>query len=155
MLLRRLVCAIGLLLWTVNLGAQVPTATVSGRVVSADGLSLPGVTVTVTSANLLGERVLVTSENGDYIVPLLPPGDYTITFELAGFQSLSKSVALAGTQSVPLNITMSVAGLNESVQVTGSSTPFVETATVATKFRQDLMTTLPSNRTLDSRHCSS
>ena len=83
MLLRRLVCAIGLLLWTVNLGAQVPTATVSGRVVSADGLSLPGVTVTVTSANLLGERVLVTSENGDYIVPLLPPGDYTITFELA------------------------------------------------------------------------
>jgi hypothetical protein len=45
---------------------------------------------------------------------------------------------------------MSVAGLNESVQVTGSSTPFVETATVATKFRQDLMTTLPSNRTLDA-----
>jgi hypothetical protein len=85
MVLRRLVCAIGLLMWSANLGAQVPTATVSGRVASADGLSLPGVTITVTSANLLGERILVTSENGDYIVPLLPPGDYTITFESPDF----------------------------------------------------------------------
>ena len=37
-------------------------------------LALPGVTVSVTSPNLQGIRSTVTSEIGDYVVTLLPPG---------------------------------------------------------------------------------
>src|SRR5689334_24124682 len=59
--------------------AQVPTGTVSGRIVSSDGAPLPGVTVTAKSSALQGERVAVSTANGDFIVPLLPPGDYTLT----------------------------------------------------------------------------
>ena len=130
--------------------AQVPTGTISGRVVSMDDAPLPGVTVTVTSPNLQGERTVVTSANGDYVVPLLPPGDYTVVFELSGFQSLKRQVGVAGTQSVTLNETMAISGLAEAITVVGGSAPFVETATVAAKFRQELMATLPSNRTLDA-----
>jgi hypothetical protein len=36
-----------------------------------------GVTVSVASPNLQGIASFVTSENGDYIVGLLPPGVYT------------------------------------------------------------------------------
>ena len=75
--------------------AQVPTGTISGRVASSDDAPLPGVTVTVTSPNLQGERTVITSVNGDYVVPLLPPGDYTLVFELSGFQSVKREVGLA------------------------------------------------------------
>ena len=94
--------------------------------------------------------MVVTSENGDFVVPLLPPGDYTALFELSGFQTVTRSIGLAGTQSLPLNETLAVAGVDERVEVTAQSQPFVATATVAAKFRQELMATLPSNRTLDA-----
>jgi outer membrane receptor protein involved in Fe transport len=131
-------------------GAQVPTGTISGRVVSSDEAPLPGVTVTASSPSLQGDRTVVTTENGDFVLTLLPPGDYTIVFELSGFRPLRRQVGLAGTQSVSLNETMSVGGVEETVNVIGRAGPFVDTATVATKFRQELMATLPSNRTLDA-----
>ena len=49
--------------------AQVPTGTISGHVVSSDEAPLPGVTVTATSPNLQGERTVVTSANGDFVIP--------------------------------------------------------------------------------------
>ena len=54
--------------------AQSTTGTISGRVVDAQGLPVPGVTVTATSPNLQGTRETVTSANGDYILSLLPSG---------------------------------------------------------------------------------
>jgi len=148
---RMLICGVACLLITAAAaGAQVPTGTISGRVVSSDQAPLPGVTVTATSPSLQGDRTVVTTENGDFIIPLLPPGDYTLLFELSGFQSLKKQVGLAGTQSVTLNETMAVGAIVETVNVIGRSEPFVQTATSAAKMRQDLLETLPSNRSLDA-----
>jgi hypothetical protein len=130
--------------------AQAPTGTLSGRVVSADEQPLPGATVSVSSANLQGIRTAVTSANGDYLVPLLPPGDYTISFEISGFQTVREIRSIAGTQNAMLDVSMSPAGVNESVTVVGQAQPFVETAQVATNFKQDLMSILPSNRTIDA-----
>src|SRR5438067_10335419 len=62
--------------------AQVPTGTISGHVVSSDGKALPGVTVSVMGSSLQGTRSTTSSDSGDYIVPLLPPGDYTVAFEI-------------------------------------------------------------------------
>ncbi len=58
-------------------GAQgVQAGTVSGVVQSVDTLPLPGVTVTVTSPNLQGERFAVSDENGVYYLRGLLPGTY-------------------------------------------------------------------------------
>jgi hypothetical protein len=130
--------------------AQVPTGTISGHLASSDGAPLPGVTITATAATLQGSRTALSTANGDFILPLLPPGDYTLMFELSGFQGMTKQVGLAGTQVVTLNETMTVGGVVETVTVTASSAPFVQTATVAAKFNQDLIAALPSNRTLDA-----
>jgi hypothetical protein len=51
--------------------AQTITGTITGRVVDSQGLSVPGVTITVASPALQGLQTAVSSENGDYIVP--PP----------------------------------------------------------------------------------
>jgi hypothetical protein len=71
------------------LAQSIPTATLTGTV-SADGAALPGVTVTVTSPNLQGARTAETSSSGDYLVPLLPPGEYLVRYELAGMQSVTR-----------------------------------------------------------------
>jgi outer membrane receptor protein involved in Fe transport len=130
--------------------AQVPTGTISGRVIDQNDLGVPGATVTATSPNLQGSRTVVTSEFGDYSISLLPPGDYTVAVELSGFQTVTRTVAVAPTQTVPLDVTLAVGGIVETVTVTGTAAPFVQTATVATNFRQELLQALPSNRTLQA-----
>ena len=65
-----------------------PTGTISGRVVDPEGLAVPGALVTVASSALQGVRTATTSTNGDYIIPFLPAGDYEVTFELQGFQTV-------------------------------------------------------------------
>ena len=55
--------------------------TLSGRVASADRLPLPGVTVTVSSDALQGERTATTDINGVYALPGLPPGQYLVRFD--------------------------------------------------------------------------
>ena len=127
--------------------AQSTTGTISGRVVDAQGLPVPGVTVLATSPNLQGTRETVTSENGDYILSLLPSGAYTVTFELSGFGPQTRTVTVAPTQVVPLEVEMGPAALSETIQVVGRSADVLtETAQVATNFSQELISTLPTNR---------
>ena len=61
-------------------GQTTPTGTIKGHVEDVQGGALPGVTVTVSSPSLQGTRTAVTSANGDYIVPFLPAGEYTVMF---------------------------------------------------------------------------
>ena len=133
-----------------SVGAQSPTGNISGRVTSSDGQPLPGVTVSVTSSSAPGARAVVTSEDGKYLFALLPPGSYTISFELDGFQSLQRTQNVAGTENVILDVTMSPAGVSVSVNVVAQAQPFVQSAQVATNFKQELMSALPSNRTIDA-----
>ena len=129
---------------------QSPTGTISGRVTSSDGLPLPGVLVSVTSESAPGTRTTVTSATGDYLFAMLPPGAYTLSFVLDGFQSLQRTQNVAGTNNVLLDVTMSPAGVAVAVDVVADAEPFVRSAQVATNFKHDLIAALPSNRTLDA-----
>ena len=125
--------------------AQTTTGTITGRVVDGQGLSVPGVTVNIEGVNLQGVLTVVTSENGDYILPQLPPGTYTVTFQLSGFETQKKTVALAPTQTLPMNIEMGPASLSETVNVVGQSADVLtQTAQVATNFKQSLIRMLPT-----------
>src|SRR5215213_4327616 len=134
----------------VSVRGQATTGSISGRVASFDRQSLPGVTVVVTSPMLQGTRMAVTSDSGDYLVPLLPPGTYSVSFELLGFQTVRRTQHVASTHNAPVDVTLSLATVNESVTVVGDARPLGHTAQVATNFKQDLMATLPSNRTIDA-----
>ena len=131
--------------------AQTINGTISGHVADQQGLALPGVTVSASSPNLQGVRTAVTSENGDYVLPLLPSGTYTISFELSGFQNVSKTVALAPTQNLPVDTQMGTARVTETVNVIGRAADVLtQTTTVATNFKQDLVATLPTNRDINA-----
>jgi hypothetical protein len=130
--------------------AQATTGSISGRVLSSDGQPLPGVTITATSPTLQGVRTVVTTESGDYLIPLLPPGTYSVSLQLEGFQTITRTQLIAGGYNAPMDATMSAGGVNVVVTVVADAQPLIATAQVATNFKQELMATLPSNRTIDA-----
>jgi outer membrane receptor protein involved in Fe transport len=130
--------------------AQTTTGTISGHVIDSQGLPLPGVTVNATSPNLQGVRTVTTSDNGDYVFTGLPPGTYTISFEMSGFNKLERTVSVAPIQTLPLDVTMGMSGVTETVTVTSSADVATNTAQVATNFKQDLIAKLPTTRDINS-----
>ena len=127
-----------------------PTGVIRGVVTDPDGLALPGVTVTVSSPALQGTRSVVTSANGDFLIPFLPPGQYIVTVELQSFatQKLTIGVAMAETQ--PMAIKLALASVQESVTVTASSsTEVLKTGTIAATYTAKKIDDLPVGRALN------
>jgi len=148
----RALLVLALTAWSAAAAAQTsPTGTLTGKVTDPDGLVMPGVTVTVASAALQGPRSAVTSENGDYIIPFLPAGDYTVVFELSGFTTVERTVRLQVAETLPLNAQLAVGGLVESVTVTAEAAPadFTSAPTAAASYRTELIDKLPVSRTID------
>jgi carboxypeptidase family protein len=128
-------------------GQGQQTATLQGTVTDSQGAPLPGVTVTVKSPALMGTRTTTTQSGGDYAIPGLPPGDYTITFELAGMgtSTFKKNLAL-GLQSV-VDAKMKVAAVAEAITVTASAPTVLENQTVGANVKKETVDTLPIGRT--------
>ncbi len=100
----------------------VQTGTVSGTVRSSDNMTLPGVTVTVTSPALQGEREAVSDTNGVYYVGVLPPGTYRVTFAIPGFQPVVRDgVAVSAGAIVDVGATLALEKLAETVTVTAKA----------------------------------
>ncbi len=130
--------------------AQVSATTgaINGRVTDNTGGVLPGVTVTASSPSMQGVRTDVTNTAGEYRFPAVPPGTYSLVFELAGFGSINREglrVGLGFTATV--NIELGVANLQETVTVSGQS-PVVDisTTTTAENFGQERLAALPNAR---------
>ena len=87
--------------------AQVNTAGLQAYVVDQGGLALPGVTVTVAQVETGVAHVAVADEAGFVRVAALPPGGYTVKFELAGFNALEEKLVLRVGQTAKLTATMS------------------------------------------------
>ena len=115
-----------LLLLPRQAAAQGGRAEINGTVVDQADSVLPGATVRLVDENTGFERVAVTSGEGRFIVPTLLPGTYTVTAELQGFQvTTQKGVVVSVGQEVTLNLRLQIAGVAESVIVTGQA-PLVE-----------------------------
>ena len=108
--------------------AQSATGSIEGVITDQSGAALPGVTVTVTQAATGVERDSVTDTGGLFRLPILPVGVYTLTAELAGFAARKQeALQLTVGQTITLRIEMAVAGVAESVNVSGA-TPILETS---------------------------
>src|SRR5215469_6993138 len=84
-----LCCAVAFCaLMGVRSNAQVNTGTLSGQVTDASGAVVPEATLTVKDDNTGYTREVKSSGDGDYVFPDLPIGQYTITVEAPGFQTL-------------------------------------------------------------------
>ena len=123
------------------------TGTISGTAVDAQGLSLPGVTVTVSSPSLQGTRTAVTDINGNYSLPQLPPGDYAVEFTLSGFGDVEQAATVPLGGEVGVNAVMAPGGVTETVQVVGVVPAEIQTTETASNLTVDEVNVLPIGRT--------
>jgi hypothetical protein len=124
------------------------TGEIFGRAADTSGAVLPGVTVTVSGPALIQPRVSVTSETGTYRAPELPVGTYTVTFELAGFRTLSlQDIRVTIGFRAQVNGNMELSTVQETVTVTGAS-PLVDTRETGTSstFNLEQLQNIPSAR---------
>jgi hypothetical protein len=129
-------------------GGASSTGTIQGRVVDSSGAVLPGVTVTTSSPSMIGVQTQVTNENGSYRFPAVPPGVYSVSFDLPGFTGVKREgieVSLGFTANV--NAELKVATLQETVTVTGESPVIDTTATrVQQNFKLEQLNSIPNGR---------
>ena len=91
----------------------------AGIVKDGQGAPLPGVTVTVSSADLIGgSRSTTTDANGNYRFPALPPGNYAIKSELFGFKTFEQDgIQIQINQPASFNPVMGVEGVEIGIEV--------------------------------------
>jgi Carboxypeptidase regulatory-like domain/TonB-dependent Receptor Plug Domain len=137
-----------LLLVATSLFAQTTTGNISGSVRASDGSLLPGVTVTATSPSLQGSRVGYTGDNGDYILRGLPPGEYTVKFEMSGLTGADKKVNVELGQTAALDVQLNPATKTETITVVASAPSALTTTQLGANYKQETITSLPMPRTL-------
>jgi len=127
------------------------TGSLRGRVTDGTGAALPGVTVSAISPAVMGGSLTaISSEEGIYRFPALPPGDYEIRFELSGFRTISiPDLRVNVGLGLTLDRQLEVAAIQESVTVVGES-PIVDTKNTSGEiaWTRELMEKMPSSRDL-------
>src|SRR5437762_4855583 len=94
------------------LGQSQTTGRIVGTVKDERGAVIVGAEVTVTSLATAEEQKATTDTEGNYAVPLLPPGAYRVRVTANGFSSaLFDSVQVVITETTTLNAELTVSGV--------------------------------------------
>jgi outer membrane receptor protein involved in Fe transport len=131
---RNLLLFLGCMTWGLvaapTAAAQRVAGIIFGTVSDSTGARLPGVSVTVASPQLLGgQQVRATGAEGTYRFVDLPPGTYTLSFEIQGFEPQKREgILLLAGQSLTVAVQLPLAGVAEAVTVT-SEVPLIDTRT--------------------------
>jgi hypothetical protein len=126
--------------------AQTSTATITGRVEDATGLSVPGVTVTLQGDDI--RQMFTTEVDGRYRFLDLAPGSYKLTSELDGFRAnVREHVIVVVGQTVDLPVTLVLGALTETVIVTAAS-PIIDAKQTgtSTNVTADELSNVPTSR---------
>ena len=107
--------------------AQVVNATLLGTVTDVSGAVVAKAKVTALEQNTGIGHVTETNTSGNYVLPDMPPGTYTITVELTGFKKdMRKDIALMVNTSQRVDVQLLPGNVTESVEVTAAA-PLLQT----------------------------
>ncbi len=144
-LARVMVLAAAVLALVTPASAQTFTGRIDVTVADSTGAILPGVTVELTGQQA---QSAVTDASGEAHFLNLAPGSYNVAAKLQGFSDYtSNNVQVVAGASVPLRVTLGVAGLASSVEVT-AETPVIDPKkmTTSTNVTNQQLQELPSSR---------
>jgi hypothetical protein len=133
--------------FTTNVISQTLTsATIVGTVSDSSGAFVPQVNVRITQTGTEVVRTTTTDGAGEYRFPFLKPGDYTVTVEGGGLNSIPIHVQLLVGKEEAVNITLGVQSVQQSVEVTTASTLVqAENGNQVTSYSQQYIENTPVN----------
>src|ERR1051325_2471632 len=126
--------------------AQSATATLSGSVEDTNGAIIPGAQVTIENVATRMRRQAKTNDGGLFTVPLLPPGEYTLTVECQGFAPVrvEKVVLNVGDQKA-LQIQLRAGDVNAQVTIDSDAETVRTDGSVGTVVDRQFVANIPLN----------
>src|SRR5262245_26615470 len=124
-------------------------ASIAGSARDSSGAVLPGVSVEASSPALIEKvRTAVTDDRGLFRIVSLPPGTYSVTFSLPGFNQVKRDgIELSGAFTAQIDVAMQVGGVSETVIVSATS-PIVDVQSIRrqTTITNEVLTAIPTAR---------
>ena len=119
---------------------------ITGHVADSTGAAVATAVISATNTATNAARQTASSASGDYAVPSLPPGNYTVRIEKPGFKSETSHIDVAVQQTVRLDFTLQVGQVSESIEVSAQTVQLQsENATVGTVIENKRIVELPLN----------
>jgi hypothetical protein len=132
---------------------SVGSGTIEGTVRDESNAILPGVTLTISSPQLLAKEVTqVTDSAGDYKFVDLPPGTYRLKAELSGFSTfIREDLRLTVGFTARVDLSLKVGAMAESITVSGQS-PVVDitSTTASVAFTKEILDAVPRGHDLQN-----
>ncbi|MEP6917820.1 MAG: TonB-dependent receptor, partial [Acidobacteriota bacterium] len=127
--------------------AQSVSGTILGTVTDASGAVISKAKVTVINEGTGLTRTVTTDGNGEYTIPSLPTGRYTLTSEMQGFKAVALSnIELGVDQRARMDVKLEVGAMTEAVSIR-AETPLVQTSSseLGTTVTNEQIEALPLN----------
>jgi hypothetical protein len=127
-------------------GAQsVTSGDIVGYVTDPSGAVLPNASVTLRSQETGSTHVQATNSQGAYRFSLLPPGRYTVSVTVAGFQEANVAAVVAVGQATDVDITLTVGETTSTINVTSDESLLqTEDANISTRFSETQIALVPN-----------
>ncbi|HEX4076873.1 MAG TPA: carboxypeptidase regulatory-like domain-containing protein [Candidatus Acidoferrales bacterium] len=126
--------------------SQVETGTIVGTVTDSTGAVIPNATVTAQSVATGETRTVQSGTAGNYTIPGLTPGIYTVTVKSGSFQPFKSRAEVTVGGIVTLDAQLSLSGQTTTVEVVGAGGATVNTTTqeLSQTINTEQLATLPS-----------
>jgi hypothetical protein len=108
--------------------AQEFRGTLTGTVTDPSGATVGKAQVQAVNQATQQTYTATTTNKGDYFIPYVLPGTYTLTVTASGFkQQVQQNVIVEGNRSSGINFSLQLGAVGQTVQVSGTP-PLIETA---------------------------
>ena len=127
-------------------GQTNTTGDIAGIVSDSTGAIVPNATITVTSLATGAARTTTSSASGEFRVSQLPPGRYTLTVAVSGFEGSKATLQVSQGAIASANVTLTVGKSSETVEVSAGEVPLihVDDAQISSTFTMEQVQNLPN-----------
>src|SRR5258708_4807023 len=139
--------AVSLLVFTSALSAQNDRGNITGEVKDQAGAVVPNATVIATNKGSGEQLKTITTGTGNYTIPSLPAGRYTLSVEVQGFKKfVQENIEVQVSITNRVDVALQVGATSETVTVTAEAAQLkTESAEQSTVVTTAVINQLPLN----------
>jgi len=121
------------------------TGALTGTVTDSSGAVVAGVSIKITNEATGETRTVVSQSSGNYVIPLLLPGSYTVEFSRSGFKAAVKgALQINVTETARLDVELEAGGVQERITITANAELLqTDSSTLGRVTDRALVTNLP------------